>query len=199
MWTAGSLQGLLRAFAWLVTAALHGYGQNRFRKKRMHHRLQQAAHAPAGCGSLTYNISSGLPGVEGARYVLNLGFQAGVGVLANQTQASLAQCAPPSFIAHPCSCPVCVSPFLLLHLPAQWRAGQASSGLITEQVKSCADPHRAAKLAVRHLRPMPGQVWSPGEPDGMAAPSVVLIHTSSEATCCMPAAGWSGCEHCTGA
>jgi hypothetical protein len=63
----------------------------------------QAAWCAAGCGSLTYNISSGLSGVEGARYVLNLGFQAGVAALVNQTQASLAQCAPVSLPVHvPC-------------------------------------------------------------------------------------------------
>ena len=37
----------------------------------------------AGCSVLLWNITQGLPGVRGARYVLNLGFKPNVGSLLN--------------------------------------------------------------------------------------------------------------------
>ncbi|EIE21885.1 hypothetical protein COCSUDRAFT_56332 [Coccomyxa subellipsoidea C-169] len=41
------------------------------------------------CGDLTYNITTGLPNVNGARYVLNLGFKTGAAVLLNETETSV--------------------------------------------------------------------------------------------------------------
>lgn len=43
----------------------------------------------AGCGDLTYNITTGLSNVNGARYVLNLGFKTGAAVLLNETETSV--------------------------------------------------------------------------------------------------------------
>ncbi|KAK9918851.1 hypothetical protein WJX75_007510 [Coccomyxa subellipsoidea] len=42
-----------------------------------------------GCGDLTYNITTGLSNVNGARYVLNLGFKTGAAVLLNETETSV--------------------------------------------------------------------------------------------------------------
>lgn len=43
----------------------------------------------AGCGDLTYNITTGLSNVNGARYVLNLGLKTGAAVLLNETETSV--------------------------------------------------------------------------------------------------------------
>ncbi len=44
---------------------------------------------PTGCGDLTYNITTGLPNVNGARYVLNVGFKEGIALLQNETETSI--------------------------------------------------------------------------------------------------------------
>ena len=45
--------------------------------------------AVAGCNDLTYNITTGLPNVAGARYILNVGFQPGAFVFLNQTEGNM--------------------------------------------------------------------------------------------------------------
>ena len=55
-------------------------------------RLLQSSHLPdaaAGCNDLTYNITTGLPNVAGAKYVLNVGFQPGAFVFLNQTEGNM--------------------------------------------------------------------------------------------------------------
>lgn len=45
--------------------------------------------AAAGCSNLTYNITTGLPNVAGAKFVLNVGFQPGAFVFLNQTEGNM--------------------------------------------------------------------------------------------------------------
>lgn len=42
----------------------------------------------AGCAVMYWNITQGLGGVEGARYVLNIGFKSKSGILLNETSGS---------------------------------------------------------------------------------------------------------------
>lgn len=46
---------------------------------------QELGNKRAGCGSLTYNFTTALRDVEGARYALNLGFESGMALLENAT------------------------------------------------------------------------------------------------------------------
>ena len=56
--------------------------------------MQLPSHAAAGCNDLTYNITTGLPNVAGAKYVLNVGFQPGAFVFLNQTEGNMYVYAP---------------------------------------------------------------------------------------------------------
>ena len=50
----------------------------------------------AGCNDLTYNITTGLPDVAGAKYVLNVGFQPGAFVFLDQTEGNMYAIPAPS-------------------------------------------------------------------------------------------------------
>ncbi len=48
-----------------------------------------SSDAAAGCNDLTYNITTGLPNVAGAKYVLNVGFQPGAFIFLSQTEGNM--------------------------------------------------------------------------------------------------------------
>ena len=45
--------------------------------------------ACAGCSDLSYNITTGLLNVAGAKYVLNVGFKPGAFVFVNETESDM--------------------------------------------------------------------------------------------------------------